>query len=463
MMMQLVVSRVALVRVCAASRPCRASYSAVTSSSWAAKNGSSPVSPSEEICSVTCPVRVKVSGPSTRQPSRVPSTSWGSASSNSGPTSITSVSFSPSRDSSEPPRIPSAVSLRSTITRSPTGLVGLEEGHADQRLGEVAAEQLAVGGDPVEQHRVALDGDAERQHQQRGAGEVALRQRAAGQLADPVGADRVRERTAAVQRLRGHEDAEEGQLAAGHPQVEAERRPGQEQHRREGEGGALARHEGEHAGRHQQRALQQELEATARPAVLGDQRERHQQDDRGQVSGERRGERGAQRVQGDGPRRRARRRPRRGRRSARRRRAAARSAPGRAGPGVASRRGSAPGRRRTPTASRSPRASRLSWTDRPPNWSAAKKATASATTSTGHRSDGTEHEREDREPRRGPEGDDRGAVRRQAHRDGTGQRRPRRAGRRTAPSRGVDRRAESPQQSRVPRLSRAGTSRNPSA
>ena len=53
MMMQLVVSRVALVSVWAASRPCRASYSAVTSSSCAAKNGSSPVSPSEEICSVT--------------------------------------------------------------------------------------------------------------------------------------------------------------------------------------------------------------------------------------------------------------------------------------------------------------------------------------------------------------------------------------------------------------------------
>ena len=176
MMMQLVVSRVALVSVCAASSPCRASYSAVTSSSWAAKNGSSPGSPSEEICSVTWPVRRE--GQRTLDPPAVEGAvdqlrqrlvevradvhHLGEPQPQQGVL----------RAAEDPQRGLVEVDDHQVVP----GLVGLEEGHADQRLGEVAAEQLAVGGDPVEQHRVALDGDAERQHQQRGAGQVALGQ-----------------------------------------------------------------------------------------------------------------------------------------------------------------------------------------------------------------------------------------------------------------------------------------------
>ena len=64
---------------------------------------------------------------------------------------------------------------------------------------------------------------------------------------------------------------------------------------------ARARHEREHAGRDQQELCTSSSEPAGRPAVLGDHREGHQQQDRGHVGGQRRRQRRHQRVEGDHP------------------------------------------------------------------------------------------------------------------------------------------------------------------
>ena len=190
MMMQAVVSSVVLVSCSAISRLRRASYSEVTSRSCAASSGSS-LSPSEsrESARVTWPAREPISAHSSCQPSRSPASVSSSAWPNSKPTSTSSSSEESTSWSRSPPRIRTAVSLRSTMRRSmPSSSSSSAAGTSStarktmptERLGEVAAEEQLVGAHPVEQGLRLQGRDGERQRDHRGAQQVQLRGGAGG-------------------------------------------------------------------------------------------------------------------------------------------------------------------------------------------------------------------------------------------------------------------------------------------
>ena len=227
---QAVVSRVALVSCSAASRLRRASYSAVTSCSWAANIGCGMGESGDNETLIRAPGRdfspVWARHPSCR-PRSIRAVTW---------VSWLRVSR---RLSSEPAEQLLLVAAEDAcgglvgVDDLEPGAVAAQQQHADQRLGEVASEESLAGGDLVEQPVALGHRDRQRQRHHRRTHQVGLHQSI---RAEHVDAPDPQGDAEGAELLGGEErdsDAETGQLPGHEAGVEAQGRPDQERQREE--------------------------------------------------------------------------------------------------------------------------------------------------------------------------------------------------------------------------------------
>ena len=263
MMMQLVVSRVALVSRSAAAERASAAYSALTSSSWAEKVGSSPLESGESATLTWLPGRC-ASASCPRQPS-------------SAPDLMSRQTLAQRRRAGQDPvEVAAHHGGAPVVEQLQGGVVGVDDlepvapqhqqHHAGHRLGEVAAEEPLALGELGQRLGPLGDRQRQRERHQGGREDVALHE-GRGELQRDA-ATHVAERAAALGGQHHRHQARQQQLQGDRAGVEPQRRPDQERQHGERHRQRVERTEDDH-DRHDQRRHLRGVLGPARRARSG--------------------------------------------------------------------------------------------------------------------------------------------------------------------------------------------------